>query len=59
MLDILQYSTIILAGNLTVLLVISLATDYWEYRGFNKEEIEAKIKAKGNPVWFLNQFVFQ
>ena len=39
-----QYSTIIFAGNMSVLLFVSIITDYWEYRGFNIEHI-----AKGIP----------
>ena len=34
--NICQYSTIILSGNLTVLLIVSVTTDYWEYRSFNR-----------------------
>ncbi|CAH1795517.1 unnamed protein product [Owenia fusiformis] len=30
-----QYSTIIFAGNITVLLIVAISTDYWEHRYFD------------------------
>ena len=38
-----QYSTIIFAGNVAVLIIVSVATDYWEYRGFKLRDIEKEI----------------
>ena len=38
-----QYSTIIFAGNMSVLLFVSIMTDYWEYRGFNQDYVIKKI----------------
>lgn len=35
MVKICNYSSLIFAGNVTVLLIVSMTTDYWEYRGFN------------------------
>ncbi len=35
---------IILASNICVLLIVSVTTDYWEYRGFQQKEIETKVK---------------
>ncbi|KAL4239548.1 hypothetical protein ACF0H5_000360 [Mactra antiquata] len=32
-----DYSSLIFAGNTTVLLIVSLSTDYWEFRSFNKD----------------------
>jgi hypothetical protein len=31
-----NYSSLIFAGNITVLLIVSMTTDYWEYRSFNQ-----------------------
>ncbi|XP_064621855.1 uncharacterized protein LOC135484382 [Lineus longissimus] len=39
-----QYSVIILVGNLVVLQIVAIATDYWEYRSFNIQEILPKLK---------------
>lgn len=39
-----QYSTIIFAGNVSVLLIVAISTDYWEYRGFKTEELIPKLK---------------
>ena len=38
-----QYSTIIFAGNMSVLLFVSIITDYWEYRGFDVDFLLAQI----------------
>ena len=38
-----QYSTIIFAGNVTVLLIVAITTDYWEHRGFDRKEIVNRI----------------
>ncbi|ELT87967.1 hypothetical protein CAPTEDRAFT_224056 [Capitella teleta] len=38
-----SYSTIIFAMNVWVLLVVSIATDYWEYRGFQYADIRKQI----------------
>ena len=38
-----QYSTIIFAGNVVVLIIVSVATDYWEYRGFELKKIQKEI----------------
>ncbi len=34
-----QYSTIIFAGNVVVLIIVSITTDYWEFRGFDLKSI--------------------
>jgi hypothetical protein len=39
-----QYSTIIFAGNVSVLLIVAISTDYWEYRGFHLASIEPVLK---------------
>ena len=38
-----QYSTIIFAGNVVVLIIVSVATDYWEYRGIKLKKIQKEI----------------
>lgn len=38
-----QYSTIIFAGNVSVLLVVAIMTDYWEYRGFKSLAIKTNL----------------
>ncbi|XP_074649245.1 uncharacterized protein LOC141904547 [Tubulanus polymorphus] len=40
-----QYSVIILLGNVAILLIVAVSTDYWEYRGFNRSHIENDLKA--------------
>ena len=34
-----QYSTIIFAGNVSILLLVSVSTDYWQYRGVSREHL--------------------
>lgn len=43
-----DYSSLIFAGNTTVLLIVSLATDYWEYRTFDKTKILETISQSIN-----------
>ena len=38
-----QYSTIIYSGNVCVLLIVALSTDYWEYRFFQQRVINISI----------------
>ncbi|XP_050393543.1 uncharacterized protein LOC126811730 [Patella vulgata] len=44
-----NYSTIIFSGNILVLLMVAIATDYWEYNGFNFDAL-LKILPKMNNV---------
>ena len=44
MVQICDYSSLIFAGNTTVLLVLSLTTDYWEYRSFDQEKVTKHVK---------------
>ena len=39
-----QYSTIIFSSNVAVLLIVSVITDYWEYRGFDLDRIVSSIE---------------
>jgi hypothetical protein len=39
-----QYSVIILVGNLVVLQIVAIATDYWEYRSFNIDKIKPMLE---------------
>ena len=49
-----QYSTIIFAGNVSVLLLVSIMTDYWEYRCFKEEDIIKNLPpANGTVVTHL------
>ena len=48
-----QYSVIILVGNLVVLQIVAIATDYWEYRGFDKKAIVSRVK-KSNRTRIVN-----
>ncbi|XP_063446230.1 uncharacterized protein LOC134725893 isoform X1 [Mytilus trossulus] len=43
MVKICNYSSLIFAGNVTVLLIISMTTDYWEYRGFNSTLLNSTL----------------
>ena len=45
-----QYSTIIFAGNVSVLLVVAIMTDYWEYRGFKSDPIVKKLPKNTNTT---------
>ena len=38
-----QYSTIIFAGNVVVLLLVALSTDYWRYHGFHTAGLLVKL----------------
>lgn len=43
MVKICNYSSLIFAGNVTVLLIVSMTTDYWEYRGFNSTLLNSTL----------------
>ncbi|KAL3856765.1 hypothetical protein ACJMK2_011485 [Sinanodonta woodiana] len=43
MVQICDYSSLIFAGNITVLLILALATDYWEYRSFDKDKVIQEV----------------
>ena len=38
-----DYSSLIFALNTTVLLIVALTTDYWEYRGLDMNRIKPKL----------------
>ncbi|XP_046584702.1 uncharacterized protein LOC124291693 [Haliotis rubra] len=44
MVKICNYSTLILSGNTVVLLIVAVTTDYWQYRGFNLDNITNYLK---------------
>lgn len=44
MVSVCDYSSLIFAGNLTVLMILSLTTDYWEYRTFDRDKILKHMK---------------
>ncbi|XP_046376882.2 uncharacterized protein LOC124149383 isoform X2 [Haliotis rufescens] len=44
MVAICNYSTLILSGNIVVLLIVAVTTDYWQYRGFNLDNITNYMK---------------
>lgn len=44
MVSICKYSTLIFAGNVTVLLIVSMSTDYWEYRGFDMDSLNKTLR---------------
>ena len=49
-----QYSTIIFAGNVSVLLLVSVMTDYWEYRGFKEDYIISNLpRFNGTEITYL------
>ena len=43
MVQICNYSSLIFAGNITVLLIVSMTTDYWEHRAFNRTMINQTL----------------
>lgn len=45
MVNLCDYSTVIYAGNVSVLLVIAICTNYWSYREFYNGKIEELIKS--------------
>ena len=45
-----QYSTIIFAGNVSVLLIVAISTDYWEYRGFRTADLIPHLKKMHNRL---------
>lgn len=46
-----NYSSLIFAGNVTVLLMVSMTTDYWEYRSFNQTMLKQHLH-KANQTEF-------
>ncbi|XP_062607951.1 uncharacterized protein LOC134269761 [Saccostrea cucullata] len=46
-----NYSSLIFAGNVTVLLIVSMTTDYWEYRSFNQTMLKETLH-KANQTEF-------
>lgn len=48
-----DYSSLIFTGNTTVLLILALTTDYWEYRTFNKEKILQMVQESKMTRVFL------
>lgn len=38
-----DYSSLIFTGNITVLLIVAMTTDYWEYRGFDFKRLVKNI----------------
>lgn len=47
-----NYSSLIFAGNVTVLLMVSMTTDYWEYRSFNQTMLKQTLH-KANQTEFI------
>lgn len=48
-----DYSSLIFTGNTTVLLIVALTTDYWEYRNFDRERILKMITESGGTKIIL------
>lgn len=48
-----DYSSLIFTGNTTVLLIVALTTDYWEYRNFDRERILKMITESGRTEIIL------
>lgn len=48
-----QYSTIIFAGNVVVLIVVALATDYWRYHSFQTESLLKKLEKADNTAMIV------
>ena len=44
MVHICDYSSLIFAGNTAILLILSLITDYWEYRTFDQDKVFQRAK---------------
>lgn len=40
-----DYSSLIFTGNITVLLIVAMTTDYWEYRGFDFKRLIKDISS--------------
>ena len=47
-----QFSTIVFAGNVSILLIVSVTTDYWVYRGFQRAIIQSSIR-QSNTTQFV------
>lgn len=71
MVQICNYSSLIFAGNVTVLLIVSMTTDYWEYRGFNSTMLNISLFGANNTelmrpadtnsymeLWYKRKFVY-
>ena len=50
-----QFSTIVFAGNVSILLIVSVTTDYWVYRGFQRNSILANVR-QSNTTQFVIPF---
>ena len=44
MVKICNYSTLIISGNITVLLIVSILTDHWIYKGFKIENLKSEFR---------------
>lgn len=71
MVQICNYSSLIFAGNVTVLLIVSMTTDYWEYRGFNTTALNLTLAGVNHTellrpadttsyikIWYKRKYVF-
>ncbi|XP_033753659.1 uncharacterized protein LOC117337019 [Pecten maximus] len=71
MVQICNYSSLIFAGNVTVLLIVSMTTDYWEYRGFNSTRLNMSLFGANNTelmrpadtnsymeLWYKRKYVY-
>lgn len=48
MVQVCNYSSLIFAGNVTLLLIVSMSTDYWEYRQFNSTMLNQSLSKTNN-----------
>ena len=50
-----QFSTIVFAGNVSILLIVSVTTDYWVYRSFQRNSILSNVR-QSNTTQFVIPF---
>ena len=51
-----QFSTIVFAGNVSILLIVAVTTDYWEYRAFNRTQIIRNVSRAVNTSTVIQPY---